>query len=153
MADSFDRRATSSQPTEVEQPASERSTNVDQPTELEVLRQVIDEKCHTLDSLAAHMWEAHQRRRDRSYINKVLNGDRPMPAGFTDELPDDVQAEWHSRCAKRLGRVVVAPLSGPAAIEGFVGGLIGLLTASPALPAKADAMVKAGMPANARRRA
>lgn len=90
----------------------------------------------------------------KSHVSRVLNGERPMSHEFLKALPDDIEAEWHARLARQAGRVVVAPLSGPAAIEGLVGGLIGLLTASsPGLPAKAGGQLKAELPAQARRRA
>lgn len=97
------------------------------------------------EALAAHL------QKDKAYISRVLSGEKPLSAAFIRALPDDIERIVARYYAESLGLVVVAPLSGPAAIEGFVGGLIGLLTASP-LPAKAQ-MVKAELPMKARRQA
>src|SRR6185436_20315407 len=111
MAASVSRAAALRQPTDVDHPAHVRSTSVDPSDSLAVLRQVIADLSYSLDALQAAM------RKDRSFIHKVLNGDKPMPADFIDALPDDIEAEWHKRRAERFGHLVVAPLEGSAAVQ------------------------------------
>lgn len=123
------------QPTDVDRAEPARSTSVDQ--SLIVLRQVIADLNYSLDALQAAMGK------DRSFINKVLNGEKPMPSDFIDALPDDIEAEWHARRAERFGRVVVAPASGDDAVRNLVSGLVGIL--SPQLPARAGAPLKASL--------
>jgi hypothetical protein len=105
---------------------------------LAVLRQVVADLDYTLDALAAAMGK------DRSFIHRVLGGEKPMPPAFLDALPDDIEAEWHARRAAAFGRVVVERT-----------GLIGLVMAPPppALPARASGMARATLPASPARKA
>ena len=132
MRPSIDRVNGSGQPTTVEHRESDRSTSVDQ--SLECLRQVVIDKGWSLDALQAHM------KKDRSFINKVLNGDKPMPEGFLDALPDEIEKEYHRRCFERHGGVGVDPVDAETARRHLVSGLIGIL--APQLPAKADGMAR-----------
>ena len=76
---------------------------------------------YTLDALETAM------DKDRSFIHKVLNGDRPMPPDFIDALPDDIEAEWHARCARRFGHLVVTPASDDTAELHIMRGLLTVL--------------------------
>lgn len=144
MADTMRDLAADCQATAIDRLNGDRSTTVDQPSELDLLRQVVAEKGETLDSLSAHMRERGHER-DRSYIHKVLNGDKPMPEGFTDDLPDEVQAEWHARCAKRLKRHHVVPvLTREEALDQYLAGVVNL-NAPCELPAKAGPALKVNL--------
>jgi hypothetical protein len=141
MSNSFDRCEPSGQPTDVEQLDREQSTSVDQLSEIDILRQVIADKGHTIDSLSAFMGG-----KDRSYINKVLNGDRPMPEGFTDDLPNEVQGEWHARCLDRLGTHYAVPkLTEEEARRQYLAGHINLSMNAPQLPAKSGGQLKVSL--------
>ena len=87
--------AGASHPTPVDQIADPRSTSVDH--SLVVLRQVVSDLGYTLDSLHAAMGK------DRSFIHKVLYGEKPLPQDVLVALPDDIEAEWHARRAESLG--------------------------------------------------
>ena len=135
MAISMRAGAATRQPMAVDQVDVTRSTSVDQ--SLDALRQVVVDLGYSLDALEAAMGK------DRSFINKVLNGDKPMPADFIDALPDDIEAEWHARRAASFGRFVVTPASDDSAVQQFVGGLLTLLRLQRCeLPARASSMAK-----------
>lgn len=80
---------------------------------------------------------------DASYVGKVLKGEKPLSAAFLVALPDDLEAKFTGKWAKRHGAVVVEPLSGERAVEALVAGLVGVL--APQLPAKAGAPLKVGL--------
>lgn len=103
------------------------------------INRAIDEKCWNHEALAAHM------QKDRAYISRVLSGDKPLSAAFLRALPDDIEAAVASYYAESFGLVVVAPASGDQAVRNLVSGLVGMLSA-PALPAKADRMVRSELP-------
>lgn len=143
MDSSITRTAALGQATTIDQRDVTRSISVDQ--SLSTLRQVVSDLGYSLDALQSAMGK------DRSFINKVLNGDKPMPEDFIDALPDDVEAEWHARRAEAFGRVVVAPVTGPDAIRNLVSGLIGVL--APQLPVRTSGQLKAELPERKARRA
>lgn len=118
---------------------------------LSLLRESIDECKWKHGALAVQL--GLPKKSGEAYLARMLSGEKPWTLRHLVALPDDIEKTFAEKWARARGAVVVAPLSGPAAIEGFVGGLIGLLTASsPGLPAKADAMLRAELPA-ARKRA
>lgn len=121
------------QPTSVDQQALSRSTDVDQA--LALLRQAVQERGWTLDALAAAMGK------DRAYIGKVLNGDKPFTLEFLVALPDDVEARYEHLRAEHFGLIVVQPLEGADAHRAFVAGFLGMV--APRLPARASGMAKA----------
>lgn len=125
-----------SQPMVVDQSSGGRSTVVDLEEFLAIVRGVVTERDWSLDALKAEM-----DGKDRSYINKVLNGDKPMSVAFLLELPTDVQAEVATRWARAHGRIVVEQVTREIAIGHLVSGLMGVL-AGALLPQKADRMVK-----------
>lgn len=110
-----------------------RATDVDRA--LSLLRQVLAKSDWTLDALEAHM------RKHKSYISRVLNGEKPMTLDFIVALPDEIEAAWEAKRAEHFGLVVVNRVSGDDAIRSLVSGLVGVLTDR--LPAKADRMAKA----------
>lgn len=120
-----------------------RSTTVDR--SLARLRQCASDLGWTLDALSAHM------RKDKAHISRVFNGEKPLTLAFLIALPDDVEAEFHSRSSEEFGRVVVTPAIGPDALKQFTAGLFGLFALQ--LPAKSGGQVKASLPTAARRRA
>lgn len=128
-----------SQSTSVEPPAVRRSTAVDQ--DLRLLRAAYDESGHTLDSVAAHM------RIDRSYINKVLHGEKPLRLEFETALPPDLIGLYRKKQAEAYGYIVVRPLTGADAQCAFVAGALGLLASG--LPTRASSMAKADLPVTA----
>lgn len=98
----------------------DRSISVDQARAL--LNRAIAECGYTLDALEAAMGK------DRAYIHKVLQGDKPLPYAFIVALPDDVEAKFESLRAKSLGLIVAERVSGDQALEHLVSGLVGVLT-------------------------
>lgn len=146
MADSIRDDARPDQPITVDLTDASRSSVVDLAEMRAWINRAIAESGWNQEALASHL------QKDKAYVSRVLSGEKPLSASFIRELPDDIERIVARYYAQSLGLVVVAPLSGPAAIEGFVGGLIGLLTASP-LPVKADRMVSAQLPTKARRQA
>lgn len=107
----------------VVQSVSARTTAVDQVNRgLELLRKAVSDRDYTLDALQAFMGK------DRVYIHKVLQGDKPLSFAFITALPEDVQARFEQLRAESFGLIVVAPvLDGQEAIRQLVGGLMGLL--------------------------
>jgi hypothetical protein len=122
------------QPTSVDPRGDDRSTSVD--LELEAVRAAVKETGHTIDSLSAEM-----DGKDRSYINKVLNGDKPMSMDFIASLPEEVRAEYHAGRADAHGFVVGRPVDQKTALRYVVIGLASLAAAL-SLPAKADRMAR-----------
>lgn len=139
-------RAVACEPMDVDRQDAARSTPVDHES-LAVLRQVVADLDYSLDALQAAM------RKDRSFIHKVLAGDKPMPPDFIDALPDDIEAAWHGRMFERRSRggLAIAPASDDNAVQHFVGGLLTLLR--PQLPSRAASMAKAALPLAAERQA
>lgn len=147
MADSFRRDVPPSQANPDDQPDRLRSISIDLAEMRTWINRAIRESGWNQTALAESMGK------DEAYVSRVLSGEKPLSASFIRELPNDVErivARYH---AESFGLVVAEPLTGPAAIEAIVGAVVGLLTAAPALPAKASAMVRAELPAKARRQA
>lgn len=136
---SVSRPAVSGQSSTDDRGTEQRSTTVDQ--DLELLRRCVSDLGWTFEALEAEM------RKDKSYIHRVLHGDKPLTYKFLKSLPGEVQAEFHSRSAEAFGRVVVAPVRGAEAVRNFVSGLLGVL--APQFPA--TRMVKASIGSGAAR--
>lgn len=96
-----------------------RSTSVD--PAIDLLKKAVADCDYTLDALAAAMGK------DRAYIHKVLQGDKPLPYAFIEALPDDVEGKFEALRAKTFGYIVVEPVTGDRAIEHLVSGLVGVL--------------------------
>jgi transcriptional regulator with XRE-family HTH domain len=111
------------------------ATHVDRA--LALLRKCASDLGWTGDALAAHMGK------DKSYISRVLNGEKPMTLEFLIALPDDLEAAWHSASAESFGRLVVEPVSGDLAVRNLVSGLFGVL--APSLPERASRMARASV--------
>lgn len=106
--------------TSVDRREDDRSTAVDQA--LALLRRAVADCDYTLDALEAAM------KKNRAYIGKVLNGEKPMSLEFITALPDDVEARFEQLRAESFGLIVVAPASAESAAKHLVAGLLGLLT-------------------------
>jgi hypothetical protein len=124
-----------SQATSVDRTKAGRSTEVDHA--LATLRDIVDEQGHTIDSLAAHM------TLDRSYVYRVLHGEKTLTLPFLSALPPGVEVEFHARRAEQAGRIVVSPLDFEMARRSLVAGLMGVLAAR--LPERAGPAAKAGL--------
>jgi hypothetical protein len=82
---------------------------------------------------------------DRSYVNKVLNGDKPLRHEFEIALPDDLEADYRRRQAEAHGLIVVAPCADPHdGMRQLLNGLATVLGSK--LPAKAHTTAKADLP-------
>jgi len=114
----------------------QRSTAVDQA--LVLLRQAVSECGWTLDALAVEMGK------DKAYIHRVLNREKPLTLEFMVALPDDVEALYEAKRAEQFGHVVVAPLAGADALKALVAGLVGVMAG--ALPTRATQMARAALP-------
>jgi hypothetical protein len=69
-----------------------------------VLRACVHEKGWTLDALEAAMnGRAGGRGFDKSFISRVLNGERPLTLSFLLALPDDVEAHSKRSAPNRSG--------------------------------------------------
>lgn len=99
------------------------------------LREAMTRTGWTEDALAAQ-WQV-----DRSYVNRLLNDEKPWSNDRVLALPDDLEGALYAIRAERFGAVVVQPLTGVDAMKALVAGLIGVMSA-PQLPARASAMVK-----------
>jgi hypothetical protein len=106
---------------------------------LQMLREAIDESDWKHEALAVQL-----QLPNAAYLSRMLSGEKAWTLPRLVALPNEINKRFAEKWARSQGSVVVAPLSGPAAIEGFVGGLIGLLTASP-LPAKAGGQLKVNL--------
>jgi hypothetical protein len=105
--------------TPVDRRSASGSIAVDQAVSL--LRRAVADCGYTLDALEAAMGK------DRAYIHKVLQGDKPVSLEFIVALPDDVEARFEQLRAESFGLVCVAPASGADAIKQLVSGLVGML--------------------------
>ena len=92
----------------------------------------------TEDALAAH-WGV-----DRSYVNRLMNDEKPWSNDRVLALPDELEGALYANRAERFGAVVVLPLSGSAAVKALVAGLMGVM-AQAQLPLRANAMAKADL--------
>src|SRR5262245_16305083 len=102
------------------------------------IRAAIENTGWNQDALSAHM------QKDKGYISRVLNGEKPLSAEFLRALPDDVEALMARFWAESFGQIVVAPAaSRDAAVRNFISGLFGMLETPQALPVKAGPPIKA----------
>jgi hypothetical protein len=118
---------------------------------LELLRKCASELGWTEEALAIHL---KNDREYRGYVNKVLNGLKPLTFAFLESLPDDLLSLFYGRRAEELGSIVVAPADDiETAKRQFVSALVTLV--APALPLKAGAPLKVALaaPTGAARRA
>lgn len=130
-----------SQPTSVDHDAIVRSTAVD--LAHAHLRQAVKDTGHTLDSLAAHM------EKDRAYIGKVLNREKPLSLDFLACLPQDVQAHYYQYRAEAFGYVVVEQMDEEKARQSFAAGLFNILAPRRvALPERSGGQAKAQLKAD-----
>lgn len=88
--------------------------------------------------------------KDRGYITKVLNADKPLGVGFLMALPEDVGARFAQLHAESFGQIVVLPARGEDALRQFAAGLIGIFTQQ--ATALRKPMAKATLPAQAKTR-
>jgi hypothetical protein len=112
--------------------------------ELAALRLALKDKgWETGESLSAHMGG-----KDRRYIERVLSGEKPMPAGFLDDLPHAAVGLYHARQAEKHGHYVVSPAE--TVEDGARALIVGVLSAFAAfrLPTKAQQMARASVPNN-----
>ena len=109
--------------TVVDPRASQRSTTVDPNMSLvlDLLNRAVADCDYTLDALQAAMGK------DRAYIHKVLQGEKPLSYAFIVALPDDVEARFESLRAESCGHIVVTPVTGDQAVRHLVSGLVGVL--------------------------
>lgn len=133
-----------SQATSVVRVDAPRTTDVALAKVLARLRACIADCGYTsYESLAVAMGKKPSYR---SYIWKVLNGEKPFAYDFVIDLPDDVEGLFYERSAEDFGRMVVAPApSGTDAAKQFMAGVFGLLQHGlpQQMPAKAGPPVKA----------
>lgn len=117
------------------------STAVDQ--YFDDLRTAMDETGWTVDALAT-LWDCH-----RSYVYRMLAQEKPMGAESVCALPDDLEAAFEARRAKRRGFIVVKPIPGDAGKEAIIAGVAGLLglMSAPTLPEKSGGQLKAELAA------
>lgn len=87
--------------------------------------------------------------RDRRYVERVLIGEKPLNLAFIQSLPPDARAIVGKLWAESGGYIVARPVSGDAAVQAFISGLIGMLAPRPALPVRADKMLRRDLPASA----
>lgn len=126
MKPTLARSADACQSTSVEDGRTDLATDVAKA--LAVLRACIHERRWTYDALEAEMnRRAGGSGFDKSYICRVLNGERPLTLPFLLALPDDVEALFEAKRAESFGAIVVEPVRGEDAVRNLVSGLIGVL--------------------------
>lgn len=107
------------------------------------MRAAIDESRWKHEAVAMAMTEAGVPT-DGVYLSKLLSGEKPISAKHLRALPDDIEAIYARLQAEHFGHIVVTPVTGDRALRNLVSGLIGVMAP---LPARADAMAKAQLPA------
>lgn len=108
--------------TSVDRHPAPRSTAVDQA--LVLVRRAVADCGYTLDALESAMGK------NRAYIHKVLQGEKPMSLEFITALPDDIEARYEHLRAEAFGLIVVAPApDADTAMRQLVSGLCGVLGA------------------------
>lgn len=117
---------------------------------LALLRESIDESDWKHDALAVHL--GLPKKTGAAYLSRMLAGEKPWTLRHLVALPDDIESRFTEKWARYHGAIVVQPLTGQPAVEALVAGFIGVLSA-PRLPERADAMVRADLPTQARKRA
>ncbi len=112
--------------TAVDRKLERRSTQVDLSAAVALLRRAVSDTGHTLDSLAAH-FKAIGAPKDRAYIGKVLNQEKPLSYEFVVGLPDDVEARFEQLRAEHFGLIVAKrPTSREQAARDLISGVLGL---------------------------
>lgn len=86
-----------------------------------MLREAIDESGWKHDAVALALGV------DAPYLSKMLAGEKLITLRHLDALPDDIEAIYARKYAELFGAIVVAPVSGEAAVRNLVSGLCGLL--------------------------
>jgi hypothetical protein len=103
MKPTLARSADACQSTSVEDGRTDLATDV--ANALALLRTCVHERAGRYDALEAEMNRARRRPGfDKSYICRVLNGERPLTLPFLLALPDDVEALFEAKRAESLGR-------------------------------------------------
>jgi hypothetical protein len=100
---------------------------------LSALRQAISDRGWDNVSLASSM------KKDESFVRRVLSGEKPMPAGFFDDLPHDAVGLFHARQAEAHGWVTVRPVDADEAWKHFAIGFLSMAVRG-VLPTKARKM-------------
>lgn len=108
----------------------------------ECLRRAIDQSQWKHDALAVEIGVSNA-----AYLSNMLSGEKPIQVRHLRALPDDVEALFAKFYAESFGLVVTVPITGRAAIEALVSGLIGVLTA-PQLPDKFKKHLKTSLQAD-----
>lgn len=114
---------------------------------LTLIRAAIDASGWKHEAIAAEM-----RLPNAAYLSRMLSGEKPWTLRHIEALPDGIEAIYYRLRAESLGLLVVEPVDYETARRHLVSGLVGVLT-NAILPAKADRMVSASLPAKARRQA
>lgn len=104
----------------------------------DLLRDAIEESGWKHEAIAAQL-----DLPNAAYLSRMLSGEKPIGTSHLLALPDDVEAIFARRYAETFGLIVVAPVSADVAMRQLVSGLVGVLTARPALPQKAEKMARA----------
>lgn len=109
-----------------------------------LLRRSVQECGYNLDALAAAM------QKDRSYIGRVLNGEKPLHAEFEVALPEDVRRLFARLRAEAHGYIVVEQVDEASARQQLASALFHFL--APALPAHVGASLKVDLRRGERRK-
>lgn len=123
-----------------------RSTDVDLGACLEWVRQACRDTGWIPEKLAIAM------ERNKSYISRVLNGEKPLGLPFILSLPDDAQAAFVTLYANHLGLLVAPPVSPDMAVQNLFTGLMGLLASRHQVVAPKPKMARAVLPVKQERR-
>jgi hypothetical protein len=123
-------RLSESQASPVDSRDEFRSTEVDLSQMLAWVVLAVRDTGWGVESLASHM------ERDKSYISRVLNGEKPLGLVFLLALPKDVQAKVAESYARHWNFLVVRPVSPELAVQHLVSGLLGMLAPNPSLRPK-----------------
>lgn len=86
------------------------------------LRDAMQETGWTQDALSAVL-----KLPDRQYVGKILAGEKPINLTRLVALPDDLERAFLTRWTKRLGLVVITPVSQEEASRCLAVGLFSLL--------------------------
>lgn len=109
---------------------------------LATLRRAIEDAGWTEAALSQHL------DTDRSYINRMLNGEKPLSLDRLARLPREIVARFGVLVAESAGAVVLMPSSRDDAVKHLLEGLLGILERQPMQPR----MVKADWDGRERRR-
>jgi transcriptional regulator with XRE-family HTH domain len=114
----------------------DRATDVDQ--YLATLRQAVHDAGWTIEALAAHL------DIDKSYLSRMLSGEKEWRTEHHVALPDEIDALFLKRQAAERGWIVVEPvLCREQAFESALKLFVGLFAPSSPLPQRADRMAHA----------